>query len=216
MGEIILVRHGQANTGAQTEEEYDRLSELGWQQARWLGAYFRAQEAPFDQVITGKLRRHCETQEAFALPKGAVQRDIRLNEMNYFDLAEELLAKTGTPMPTPETLNQHLRTTLLAWENRELQGAESFIAFIDRVADVIDAAAREGGRSLLVTSGGVIMVALRRALNLNHAQMIDMMLPIRNSSVHRFTVSGGAAQLQEYNAVPHLNQTDRAFGHTVL
>ena len=37
MGEIILVRHGQANSAANDEEGYDRLSDLGHQQAKWLG-----------------------------------------------------------------------------------------------------------------------------------------------------------------------------------
>ena len=37
MGEVVLVRHGQANSGATDEESYDRLSDLGHQQARWLG-----------------------------------------------------------------------------------------------------------------------------------------------------------------------------------
>ena len=31
--EIILIRHGQANTGAKDEESYDQLSDTGHQQA---------------------------------------------------------------------------------------------------------------------------------------------------------------------------------------
>ena len=37
MGEIVLIRHGQANSHATTEEDYDRLSPLGHDQARWVG-----------------------------------------------------------------------------------------------------------------------------------------------------------------------------------
>ena len=37
MGELTLIRHGQANSGATTEEDYDRLSDLGHTQARLLG-----------------------------------------------------------------------------------------------------------------------------------------------------------------------------------
>jgi len=61
MGEIILVRHGQANSGARDEESYDKLSELGHQQAGWLGDYLRDREKPFDKIISGSLRRHKET-----------------------------------------------------------------------------------------------------------------------------------------------------------
>ena len=55
MVEIILVRHGQANSAANDEEGYDRLSDLGHQQAKWLGEYLRSREKPFDKVISGGL-----------------------------------------------------------------------------------------------------------------------------------------------------------------
>ena len=38
MGEIILIRHGQANSAASDEETYDRLSQLGHQQVEAVGA----------------------------------------------------------------------------------------------------------------------------------------------------------------------------------
>ena len=53
MGEIILVRHGQANSYATTEEDYDRLSELGHQQAQWLGDWFRDHAYQFDHIVSG-------------------------------------------------------------------------------------------------------------------------------------------------------------------
>ncbi len=42
MSHITPIRHGQANTGARTEADYDRLSPLGHQQAAWLGDHLRA------------------------------------------------------------------------------------------------------------------------------------------------------------------------------
>jgi phosphohistidine phosphatase SixA len=66
MGELVLIRHGQANSAANDEDGYDRLSDLGHQQARWLGDWLRAHEAPFDRVLMGSLRRHRETAEAWA------------------------------------------------------------------------------------------------------------------------------------------------------
>ncbi|MFT6945427.1 MAG: broad specificity phosphatase PhoE, partial [Yoonia sp.] len=88
MGEIILVRHGQANSGATDEESYDKLSDLGHQQARWLGDYLRDREAPFDKVISGSLRRHRET--ATGIGYDDPQIDPRLNEMDYFNLGQAL------------------------------------------------------------------------------------------------------------------------------
>ena len=58
MGNLYLVRHGQASFGA---EDYDNLSELGRKQAVRLGEYFRDNGQSFDTVFTGTLRRHGQT-----------------------------------------------------------------------------------------------------------------------------------------------------------
>ena len=58
MAELVLVRHGQASFGA---DDYDKLSELGWRQSRWLGEHFARRGAAFDLVVRGSLRRHAET-----------------------------------------------------------------------------------------------------------------------------------------------------------
>ncbi len=57
MSEITLVRHGQANTEARDEAEYDRLSPLGHQQSRWLGAHLRTQNQHHTRLYTGTLWR---------------------------------------------------------------------------------------------------------------------------------------------------------------
>ncbi|HEX5612745.1 MAG TPA: phosphoglycerate mutase family protein, partial [Burkholderiales bacterium] len=49
MAELYLVRHAQASFGT---EDYDRLSELGRRQARWLGEYFAERGMRFDRVVT--------------------------------------------------------------------------------------------------------------------------------------------------------------------
>src|SRR5260370_25871932 len=58
MGAIYLVRHGQAAFGT---DDYDRLTPMGFMQARLLGAYFGLRQVRFDAVYTGTLRRHAET-----------------------------------------------------------------------------------------------------------------------------------------------------------
>ena len=55
MSHITLVRHGQANTTARDEENYDKLSDLGHQQARWLGAHLRDTHAHHPRVYCGTL-----------------------------------------------------------------------------------------------------------------------------------------------------------------
>ena len=58
MAELWLVRHAQASFGT---DDYDRLSELGHRQSRWLGQWFADRDIVFDRVVTGSLRRHRET-----------------------------------------------------------------------------------------------------------------------------------------------------------
>ena len=112
--EIILIRHGQANSGAKDEESYDRLSDIGHQQATWLGDYLRYHGEEFDRVICGSLRRHRETAADLELPN-QVTIDPRTNEMQYFDLANEFHTQTKTPAPnSAEEFAQHLPHLLAA------------------------------------------------------------------------------------------------------
>ena len=47
MSELFLVRHAQASFG---KADYDQLSELGVNQSRWLGEYFRRQGIEFTKA----------------------------------------------------------------------------------------------------------------------------------------------------------------------
>src|SRR5574338_357101 len=58
MSLVYLVRHAQASFGA---KDYDRLSELGRQQARWLGGYFAERGLRFARVLSGTLARQQDT-----------------------------------------------------------------------------------------------------------------------------------------------------------
>jgi broad specificity phosphatase PhoE len=212
MGEVVLVRHGQANSAeATTEAEYDRLSDLGRQQAAWLGEWFRAQGEGFDAVLCGSLARHRQTVEAMGL--GAPEVDARLNEMDYFGLAEAHRAAGGAPV-TPESFPDHIVEVIHAWRAARIRGAESFEAFETRVAGALHDAAREGRRVLCVTSGGTIGMALRHVLGLDPTRMAHLLVPIRNTSVHRLAVRGGASMLSEFNAVPHLLPPERSHAVT--
>ena len=94
MGEIILVRHGQANSHATNEAEYDRLSDRGHRQAELLGAWFRDHGYAFDHVWSGTLRRHRETASAIAEGLNLPQTSILpgLDEMDFDMLLEDAAA----------------------------------------------------------------------------------------------------------------------------
>lgn len=212
MGEIILVRHGQANSAATDEESYDRLSELGHQQARWLGDYLRAREGIFDKVISGSLRRHRET--AAGIGYDDPQIDPRLNEMDYFNLGRALADVHGVPFPGPEDFAAHVPQVMEAWHRAEIRGVETFASFEDRVTSVLQEAAQPGVRVLCITSGGVIGMIIRHLLNLDPTRMAHVLLPIMNSSLHRVHVIPQGPILAGFNAIPHLDDADRLHART--
>ena len=212
MGEIILVRHGQANSGATDEESYDKLSDLGHQQAKWLGEYLSDREGAFDKVISGSLRRHKETAAGIGYTNPQI--DPRLNEMDYFNLGQALEDVHGVPFPGPDEFAGHVPQVMEAWHKAEIMGVETFASFETRVTSVLQEAASPGVRVLCVTSGGVIGMIIRPLLNLDPTRMAHVLLPIMNSSLHRVHVIPQGPILASFNAVPHLDRNDRMHAQT--
>ena len=86
MAQFHLIRHGQASFGA---ANYDKLSQLGHQQARWLGEYYRARGETFDALVTGDLVRHVETGEGIQEGLGSsLAADLQpgLNEFDFHSI----------------------------------------------------------------------------------------------------------------------------------
>lgn len=213
MGEITLVRHGQANSAADNEEDYDQLSPLGFQQARWLGDWLRDHDGPFDQVFSGTLRRQCETLAAMGWEDAP--RDERLNEIAYYTLTAEMdLLEPAGKRTGPEDFATHFPATLQAWKDRRIAGTESWDDFTKRVRDVMAMAAQPGRRVLCVTSGGIISRAVADLLGLDIARMAQIALPILNTSVHRIHVTPHGPILSTFNGSPHLDHADRLTART--
>ena len=217
MSHIVLVRHGQANTGATTEAEYDRLSPLGQQQSTWLGDHLRHKGDVFAHVWTGTLRRHIETADEIGCetPRPVI-RDPRLNEVEYFSMAQMLDEQHGIALPSSrEGFVAHLPCLFRHWQEGRIEGTpESFEAFETRVRDVLDDISAQPGRSLVVTSGGFIGMALRLTLRLDMTAFSNMCLAIQNTSVSSWGSFGGHLALTQFNALPHLDNPDRLFAQT--
>jgi broad specificity phosphatase PhoE len=211
MGEIILVRHGQANSAATDEDSYDRLSDLGRQQGAWLGEWLAGRGERFDRVLSGNLNRHLGTAEAMGQTPEV---DPRLNEMDYFNLSRAL-RETNVASPTgPDDFAVHLAQVMEAWHRAEILGNETFDAFEARVTSVLAEAAAPGRRVLCITSGGVIGMVIRHLLRLDPTRMAHVLLPILNTSVHRIEVMPHGTILAGFNAVPHLEAAARAHART--
>lgn len=216
MSHITLVRHGQANTGARDEISYDRLSPLGHQQARWLGEYLHDSASYHPRVFCGTLVRHVET--ATAMGHADAVQDSRLNELEYFTLASLLERQKGVPIPTErEEFVAHLPTVFAAWRAGEIEDPpESFEAFETRVSASLAEIAAGPGPALVVTSGGLISMAMRQVLGLDTHAMARMALAIMNTSMHRLFPIGTHLSPVLFNAVPHLETPDRHYAQTHL
>ena len=213
MGEITLVRHGQANSAATDEAGYDKLSELGHQQAAWLGDWIQAHDGPFDTVYSGSLRRQRETVTGMGYTN--VKIDERLNEITYYDLTAEMDAlKLEAPRTSPEDFVTHFPATLTAWRDGKIKGTETYENYSARVLAVIQEAAQPGKRILCVTSGGIIAKAVAHILLLDIPQMAQIAMPILNTSVHRIHVTDHGNILGTFNSSPHLDHSDRSAART--
>ena len=214
MAEIILVRHGQANYLADNEASYDQLSELGQQQARWLGTHIFDTNPHFDRIITGTLNRQVDTARAMGFKDS--EQNAALNELHYFALADALETQFGVPSPQDaRDFATYLPDVMAHWAEGKLKDVpETYEAFANRTTHLIDTLCDQSGRFLLVTSGGVIGMIMRHVLGLHTGAASKMMLQIMNSSLHRLEYVHDQLMLGTFNATPHLDRPDRAHAKT--
>jgi broad specificity phosphatase PhoE len=220
MGTIYLVRHGQAAFGT---DHYDRLTDVGFSQARLLGDYFGRRNIIFDAVFTGTLRRQTETVQAIfeghaRLAAPSLQESFAgLDE--YKPEAVMMALTGGFPAPAlaaarrdPVVVREHfraLREALLAWaEDRTApEGMPAWGKFRDAaVASLIEARQRfPDGNVLIVSSGGPIAAVVAAALNAPPAAAVELNLRIRNTSLTEFAATPRRHTLISFNGLPHLD-----------
>ena len=232
MSTLVLVRHGQARP---FEQDSDRLSELGQEQARRLGEFWSDGGVGFDEVYSGTLVRQQQTAEAVGTvlrAGGAPWPDLQVNaDLNEYDaegvishlapaLAERdksfagLLAAFTEYRETPDR-NRHFQrmfeaaTTIWLRGELEVEGVEAWTAFNSRVRGALRRIIQAEGskrRIAIFTSGGVIGLAVQSALEAPAAKALDLNWRVRNCSLTEFTFSQGRLSLDSFNSLPHLDQ----------
>lgn len=210
--ELWLVRHGQADFGS---DDYDRLTDLGRQQAVWLGAHLRDMGLAFDRVAAGRLRRQQETAEAIAgIMGGEVETVPGLEEYD----SDRLLQAHGYTHGQRGGRREHfqrLRAALMDWAAGHIEGAESWAEFDARIRAAIAGLAKgSDGRVLAASSGGAIAMAVCQVLGIGPDRMIEFNLQARNTGVTRLVFSRRTVYLNMFNAIPHLERPDRAHAET--
>jgi broad specificity phosphatase PhoE len=160
VGQLLLVRHGQASWGA---DDYDVLSETGWEQSKLLGQALAARGIVPEVAIVGGMRRHRETAEGCL---GELSRDLEPQPDTDWDEFDHvsMLAKLEPPFegrqPTKAEFQEWFEAATDRWTGGEYdeEYAESFAAFTDRVEAALrrTAEAAASGTALVFSSGGPI------------------------------------------------------------
>lgn len=210
MGLLLLVRHGQASFGA---EDYDVLSEVGWEQGRQLGDRLREAKVSSGVVVRGGMRRHRETAEAAGWTEAEV--DPGWDEFDHLSVVE------AYPDLPPGDLDRRefqrvfeLATARWSGGSFDTEYAEPWPAFRARVrASFAAAAARAGqGQTVVVVSSGGPIAAVCADLvdpeadDATYARLWSRLNTVLvNSSVTRVVVGGTGARLLTYNEHPHLS-----------
>lgn len=233
MSEIYFVRHGQASLGA---KNYDKLSPLGWEQARWLGEHFRERDLSFDRVIVGDMRRHRETLQSIAEGMGTAPEptiDARLNEFTFRPVMKIYQQQFDPDAPEPQTAREFfgmLRAVMEAWIAGQLNDTlrqydqehgtrtESWEQFNQRVvAALCDAGGgNRDEKVLIVSSGGPKSLAMKHVLGLSDNATIELMMQIHNTSTTRFLSATERMSLRAFNVLSHMERADRYHAITMV
>ena len=116
MSTLFLVRHGQASF---FEENYDRLSPVGEDQARRLGDHLKKRGLVFDEVYAGPRQRHRRTMELVGesyLHSGLDWPEPQILDDLDEHRADELL---GPPLETLGEKHSHIRTLDKVYRNSQ-------------------------------------------------------------------------------------------------
>lgn len=224
---LLFVRHAQASYGS---DDYDRLSHVGWTQARHLGEWLAREPHGFGRVRVGAMRRHRETFEAIrgAFDKAghrlpAPEEDPDLNEFDHGAVIRAYLAERASDAMRahahshdPAIVGPMIHAAILAWAEDELDAVpERWSAFGERVARAGMAAATSAhdGPVLVVSSGGVIARIAQQALEVPALRAVDLNLAIRNASINEFSLRSGSLRFGSFNTLPHLAHDRRLWTH---
>lgn len=214
MGQLLLVRHGQASFGA---EDYDVLSETGWEQGRRLGAHLAAAGVRPTVLLRGGMRRHRETLEAMVEGAGwaggpSVEEDARWDEFDHLGVVARFPDLPDDPFAMDRKAFQALfeRATAL-WTSGGEGYDESWLDFGARTsAALADAVGRSGSGQtvVVVTSGGVVGLVAAGLLGVSGDALPDTWQRLNtvavNSGVTRVLVGPRGTRLLTFNEHEHL------------
>ncbi|HDS1816340.1 histidine phosphatase family protein [Pseudomonas putida] len=224
MGNLYLIRHGQASFGA---EDYDVLSPIGVRQSQALGDHLAQLGVQLDRCVAGDLRRQQDTARlalealhASGCPVPAVETDAAFNEFDADGVIRALLP--GLIGEEPDALHilrngaQHrsefqrlFALMVQRWHagDHADDGLESWQAFTARVQKGLQRvlqAAGSGDNIAIFTSGGTIAALLHLVTQITPSQAFALNWQIINTSLSQLKFRGRDVALASFNSQAHL------------
>jgi broad specificity phosphatase PhoE len=230
MSVLTLVRHAQASFHS---DNYDELSSLGREQARLLGEFWARRRMDFDEVYCGPRKRQRQTAEIAGSAYTGAGRSwpcpVVLDEFDEYDLIpmlRELAPELARRDPVFAGLLASYRgdqdkaggmrsfwkmfeALTLHWANTSdsVAGVESFAEFRERIRRGLRRVTEDqpsGRRVAVFTSGGVIGLAVRLALDAPDRMALEVNWRVRNCSLTEFAFTANRFTLDSFNGLPHL------------
>ncbi|HEY0974760.1 MAG TPA: histidine phosphatase family protein [Solimonas sp.] len=214
MGAIYLIRHGQASFGA---ADYDKLSELGHEQGRVLGASLRTRVLKHDLVICGGMRRHRETADNClrAMDREALWED----DAGWAEYDHEAVVNAYRPswadkqamkadlstLENPRRAFQEIFERAIArWVGGEHEAdyPESWTAFRARVEDALTRLRQRLGKSqtaLVFTSGGPITAVVQHLMQLPDDRAFRLNWTLANCGITKLIYSDRGVYVSSVN-----------------
>jgi broad specificity phosphatase PhoE len=209
MGQILLVRHGQASWDG---DDYDVLSEAGHRQGELLGTALAARGIRPDVVISGGMRRHRETVEN--LVKGAglqavdVDQDAGWDEYDHVSMLAQVPTTFAGEKPTAAEFQAWMEQATDRWTAGEHDDdyREPFAGFTGRVDAALESAAGAAGAGtvLVVRSGGPISWVTASLLGGDAAMWSRLNVVCVNSGVTKLVTGRRGITLVSFNEHTHV------------
>ena len=212
MGQIYLVRHGQASLGA---DNYDQLSPLGTLQSARLGAYFKESAIFFEAAYVGTLVRQQHTLTELVRGLGVENLFITSQPaLNEYDSAAVIKSVCEQDIPKASTREGYkayfklLRVGLLSWMQGKTKpvGMPSFKEFESNLINTLNhIETHHTGNVLVVSSGGPISTLISHLLDTSDSGRVELNLQLRNTCVSELQYTKNRARVISFNSLNHLS-----------
>lgn len=228
MPKLWIIRHGQASFG---HSDYDNLSELGKLQSRILGRYLQKTHIVFNQAFVGTMKRQAQT-AALVLdelvdhnPPLDPETDPAFDEYAFKPIIEAVLPDLLDDEPGLNDVLPHIFSDNRQFQtifgkiidrwvegNYQASGFESFNDYHQRVVDGLTKAAQHAGDKdnlAVFTSGGVVSMAMKAALDLSDKEAMRLSWWVKNAAVTVLAYSKERFNLISFNNLAHLELENR-------